>query len=162
MLSCDRKKETTQPWGCCMILYNPDTPNKMLVCKRAPGERQEPGTWGFVGGKVDMGETAAEAVIREVQEEIGITVNHYKYIGSFQLEDYTDFIFACTTWSGEIVLDPNECSDYAWVTREDLRNQIVCDEPATIFSFTQASLEFYDKWCDMHSSKGDIGGYRNE
>lgn len=47
--------------------------DRFLACQR-PANKARGLLWEFVGGKVDPGETWEEALIRECQEELGITV----------------------------------------------------------------------------------------
>lgn len=143
MRACDIKRGATDPkWGCCVLLFNPDDPDKLLLFKRAEGERQEPGSWGFSGGKVDVGETASEAIKREVLEEVGLKLVSYEFRGEFYLDGYLDFVFDSDQWDGLIKLDPAECEDFAWVTLNDIYNERVNGEPAKIFSFTRATLDY--------------------
>lgn len=50
-----------------------DEAGRFLACKRPIGKHLG-GHWEFPGGKVDPGESAAEALIRELREELGIEV----------------------------------------------------------------------------------------
>ena len=48
--------------------------NKFLICQR-PTTKSCALLWEFVGGKVEPGETKEQALIRECQEELGITLS---------------------------------------------------------------------------------------
>lgn len=45
----------------------------VLACRRRP-EKAAGGKWEFPGGKVEQGETDAEALVREIHEELGIII----------------------------------------------------------------------------------------
>ncbi|MBK9170882.1 MAG: (deoxy)nucleoside triphosphate pyrophosphohydrolase [Bryobacterales bacterium] len=47
---------------------------EVLICRRAPGSSHA-GKWEFPGGKVDGAETPAEALVRELDEELGIVAS---------------------------------------------------------------------------------------
>lgn len=82
MASCDIKRgEKERTWGTCILLWNPYEPDELLLCKRSECDRQEPGSWGFVDGKVDVGETASEVIKREFLEEVGLKPVSYEVIG---------------------------------------------------------------------------------
>lgn len=63
-----------------------DSNERLLMCKRA--NEPEKGTWDLPGGFVDIGETAEEAIKREVFEELNIKADSLKYLFSIPNEYY--------------------------------------------------------------------------
>ncbi|MGE5295460.1 MAG: NUDIX domain-containing protein [Solirubrobacterales bacterium] len=78
-----------------------DSRGRMVVLVR--GKEPGKGLWDLPGGFVDPGETAEEALAREIREEVGLEVTAMRYIGSWpNVYDYggvryrtLDFGFAC-------------------------------------------------------------------
>ena len=87
-----------------------------LLAQRPPGKAYA-GYWEFPGGKVEAGERFADALVRELQEELGITVTamtpwvtrHFVYPHA-RVEIR---FFRVTAWEGE--LHPHEHTDMAWL-----------------------------------------------
>jgi len=50
--------------------------DQVLLVKRNKKARNDEGRWKLPGGKVEFGETRKEAIIREIQEELGITMKN--------------------------------------------------------------------------------------
>jgi len=76
------------------------------------------------GGHVEVGETLAEAVKREVKEEVGLDVEVEEmlliqeaiFAPEFYKKKHFIFIdFACRTKDDQVKLDKNEIQDYIWV-----------------------------------------------
>jgi 8-oxo-dGTP pyrophosphatase MutT (NUDIX family) len=57
-----------------------------LLCRRAARLNRHAGQWALPGGRVDVGESALEAALREVDEELGIRIGQESVLG--WLDDY--------------------------------------------------------------------------
>jgi 8-oxo-dGTP diphosphatase len=47
---------------------------RVLLCHRSPGRRWYPDVWDLPGGHVEAGESLARALVREVREELGVSI----------------------------------------------------------------------------------------
>lgn len=95
--------------------------NKIFVSKRADNLHQG-GKWEFPGGKREQNETMPQALSRELQEEIGITVTQYEPFMLIE-HDYGDKkvvldIFLVEEFAGEP--DNREGQISQWVDLRDL------------------------------------------
>lgn len=82
----------------------------------------KPGIYSALAGFIDIGESAEEAVYREVQEEVGIKISQLEYFGSQSWPFPNSFMIAFKAHylSGEISIDPNEIEDAGWFDIDDL------------------------------------------
>lgn len=86
--------------------------------------------WGFPGGALELGESAEEALIREVREETGLTVRVEKFIGAYTKyfarypngdESQTIlFAFLCTPVGGKLFADGKETKELAYFDKESI------------------------------------------
>lgn len=94
---------------------------KLLVARRRPGISHA-GRWEFPGGKPEKGETPEEAIVREIEEEMGIMTSVDAYFGeSIAHNGNTDIrllVFELTWETGELV--PVDHDRVDWVRPEVL------------------------------------------
>ncbi|HHS94144.1 MAG TPA: (deoxy)nucleoside triphosphate pyrophosphohydrolase [Rhodobacterales bacterium] len=111
-----------------------DVDGRVLLAQRPEGKSMA-GLWEFPGGKVEDGETPEAALIRELQEELGIDTKASCLAPlAFASHSYDDFhllmpLFACRRWEGN--LRPMEGQTLAWVRPAALRDYPMppADEP---------------------------------
>ena len=106
-----------------VALVDPD--NRVLIAQRPPG-KQLAGLWEFPGGKLDAGERPEAALIRELDEELGISVKEACLAPlTFASHAYPDFhllmpLYICRRWEGSLV--PREGQALKWVRPRLLRD----------------------------------------
>jgi 8-oxo-dGTP diphosphatase len=116
--------------ACALI----DADGRVLLAKRPPGRPLE-GLWEFPGGKVEVGETPETALVRELDEELGITVAE-KCLAplTFASHSYDAFhllmpLYACRKWEGEVTAKQGQ--ELVWVRAKRLADYAMppADEP---------------------------------
>lgn len=94
--------------------------NKVFATQRGYGEFKD--GWEFPGGKLEPGESAREALVREIREELDVDIRVGRLIETVEY-DYPEFhltmhCFICELLSEEIVLKEHE--DARWLKEEEL------------------------------------------
>lgn len=56
----------------------------VFLQKRDSNAKVLPGHFSFFGGKVENGESLKEALEREIKEELGVVLNNYNFLGTYQ------------------------------------------------------------------------------
>ena len=115
---------------------------QLFLAKRGAMAKNERGCWEFPGGSVEFGETLAEALKREMNEEYGIEIS----VG--ELLDVADHIlpdegqhwvsptYICRIQSGEPgIVEPEKCAEIGWFYAESM------PEPLSVISRT--NLDHY-------------------
>jgi 8-oxo-dGTP diphosphatase len=102
-----------------------DSDDRVLLTKRNVPPFQ--GEWVMPGGKIDLGEPIAEALKREVREEVGLEVEVGRLIDVFEHvtpgDDNYHFIiiyYLCTPLYCDVNHNRDEVSEARWVSRDDL------------------------------------------
>ena len=92
--------------------YDPSmsTECALIITKRAPKMNRHSGQWALPGGRIDAGETPEQTALRELEEEVGVTIGAEQIIG--RLDDFTTrsgFVMTpIVVWGGTAIeFNPN-------------------------------------------------------
>ena len=118
--------------------------DKFMICQR-PAHKARGLLWEFVGGKVEPGETKEQALIRECQEELAVTLA----VGDVFMDvthEYPDLtvhltLFNATIAEGEPVM--LEHNDIQWITPNEIPN----------YEFCPADVEILARICEAYRRK---------
>lgn len=97
-----------------------------VLMQRRPAARAHGGLWEFPGGKVEAGEGPVTALVREIAEELAITIAAADLVPLTFAASPADegtrplvlLLYTCRRWQGEPVPEPG--AELAWVETEAL------------------------------------------
>ena len=120
------------------LIWNGD---KFMICQR-PAHKARGLLWEFVGGKVEPGETKEQALIRECQEELAVTLS---VGGVFMdvLHEYPDLTVHLTLFNATIAEGKPqklEHNDIQRITPSEIQN----------YEFCPADEEILAKICEVY------------
>ena len=101
--------------------------DKFMICQ-SPAHKARALLWEFVGGKVEPGETKEQALIRECQEELAITLS----VGDVFMDvihEYPDIAVHLTLFNATIaegIPQKLEHKDMKWITPAEIPNYDFC------------------------------------
>ena len=104
-----------------------DEQGRVLFVRRSPMETSMHGMWELPGGKVEGGEHPEETAAIEAMEEVGLSLNRLKHMGSHVDDNKSKVFHGYETTLGPDV-DPNsvqlseEHNEFRWVHPEDIGN----------------------------------------
>jgi 8-oxo-dGTP diphosphatase len=115
-----------------------DAEGRVLIARR-PAGKSLAGLWEFPGGKVEPGEAPEAALVRELEEELAVTVAVADLTPlTFASHSYADFhllmpLYAVRQWQGEPIA--REHDELAWALPTDLLRYPMppADEPLVAF-----------------------------
>jgi len=95
----------------------------LLACRRA-AHKSLPGKWEFPGGKVEVGESDRDALVREIREELGVDISIGALI-EISFEERLNLKIEMHTYSAQLVGEvPASSTDHdllQWVAVSDLQ-----------------------------------------
>lgn len=113
---------------------------KFMICQR-PAHKARGLLWEFVGGKVEPGETKEQALIRECQEELAVTLS----VGDIFMDvihEYPDLTVQLTLFNATIAEgEPEKLEhiDIKWITPSEIPE----------YDFCSADVEILAKICEV-------------
>lgn len=108
---------------------------RFMICQR-PAQKARGLLWEFVGGKVEPWETKEQALIRECQEELAVTVVPQDVFMDV-VHEYPDLTVHLTLFNAVIaegVPQKLEHNDIQWITVEEIGNYEFCPADETILA----------------------------
>lgn len=102
-----------------------DADGRVLIAQRPEGKAMA-GLWEFPGGKVDDGESPEFALMRELEEELGIETRPTCFFPiAFASHSYDDFhllmpLFVCRHWRGDVNMHEHQAMK--WVRPQDMHD----------------------------------------
>jgi 8-oxo-dGTP diphosphatase len=100
--------------------------NRILLLKRNVQRRTSPGKWQSPSGFMKEGESAEEAVLREIKEETSLDGTIIRSGNSFEVVDewgrWIIVPFLISVTSENVVIDPREHSDFKWLVADNISN----------------------------------------
>ena len=108
---------------------------KFMICQR-PAHKARGLLWEFVGGKVELGETGEQALVRECHEELAVTLS----VGDVFMDvvhEYPDLTMHLTLYHASIaegVPQKLEHNDIRWITPREIPNYDFCPADVEILT----------------------------
>jgi 8-oxo-dGTP diphosphatase len=99
--------------------------NKTLMIHRVKKENDyHEGKWNGLGGKLELGESPEDCVIREIKEEAGLTIKNPRMHGFItfpkfdEVDDWYVFIFTAEDFKGNLIDSPE--GNLKWISNDEL------------------------------------------
>lgn len=110
--------------GVGAVIFNEE--GKLFITLRGKEAKNERGKWEIPGGSVEYGETFAQAIKREIKEEIGVAIEIMELLGICdhiipdEHQHWVSPTYICKIKKGvPKILEPNKCAAIGWYTLEE-------------------------------------------
>lgn len=102
------------------FLYNPES-KIVLLHKRDDKTPESPNKWDYFGGSGEEGETPIQALVRELGEELSISVEQDKIkpLRDFLIKDWHKYIFYILSNHKKEQMTLREGADFDWFSFDD-------------------------------------------
>ena len=118
------KRNLPNPTITFMIEYG----GKFLLIKRNKEESNYPNLWAFPGGKVEIGETVIDTIVREVKEETGLSLDgKVTFLNTYSFGSSVGLAFMVHSESDKVE-NTGEFQSYQWVASLEEMKQYACIE----------------------------------
>ncbi|MEV0298149.1 NUDIX domain-containing protein [Nocardia sp. NPDC050710] len=128
----------------------------LLSKRRSPDEFDD--RWHVPAGKLESGESATAAAVREAEEEVGVLIDpadlrliHTAHVVSSGREPRLGLFFETTRWTGEPVnREPDNCYALQWFPLDDLPADIIAYPLAGIRALATGVAYSERGWSPSH------------
>ena len=131
------------------LIFNANKELLLTIRKSDPGK----GEFDLPGGFIDPDESAEEALVREIKEELNLNITHFRYLQSFPNQylykgvvyHTIDMIFFCTADDNSNITPADDVTGYRWMKPSDIDPQ----------SMGLNSMKKVIKWINTELAKED-------
>jgi 8-oxo-dGTP diphosphatase len=113
-----------------------DNKGRLLITQRSM-HTSHGGLWEFPGGKLEAGELPAEALIREIKEEVGLDILEFYFIGEvvhhYDTKIVNLLVFGVSKYRGKALCCESQI-DLRWVSVDTLSN----------YDFPEANIRLFE------------------
>jgi 8-oxo-dGTP diphosphatase len=112
----------------------------LLLIQRA--RAPSAGLWTLPGGRLEPGETTEQCALREIKEELGLTLFGLRPLIVLRHKQFRLQTFATQTFDGEIVPDPAEIRAWGWVKPQHVHGLATTPE---LMDVVEAAFRIFDR-----------------
>jgi 8-oxo-dGTP diphosphatase len=124
--------------GIAALIWSAET-QKYLLLRRSEQKDYAAGAWECVTGRVEQGESFEQALMREVNEELGVQVTAIHLLGTTHFfrgsttpdNELVGVIYLCSLAGSDLIHISPEHSEYRWLDAEQAYQLLSSSDPST-------------------------------